>query len=77
MQGDVRAGRLDAVVTWHPDRLHRSPREVEAFIDIVNAAGIRVATVQAGEYDLSTASGRMTARVVGAVSRHESEHKSD
>jgi DNA invertase Pin-like site-specific DNA recombinase len=75
--GDVQSGRLGAVVAWHPDRLHRSPREVEAFIDIVNAAGVRVATVQTGEYDLSTASGRMTARVVGAVSRHESEHKSD
>lgn len=36
-----------------------------------------IATVQGGSYDLSTASGRMTARVVGAVSRHESEHKSE
>ena len=74
---DLRAGRTGAVIAWHPDRLHRSPREVEAFIDIVNAVGARVATVQAGEYDLTTASGRMTARVVGAVARHESEHKSD
>jgi DNA invertase Pin-like site-specific DNA recombinase len=74
---DLRSGRLGAVVAWHPDRLHRSPREVEVFIDVVNAAGARVATVQAGEYDLSTASGRMTARVVGAVARHESEQKSD
>src|SRR5215207_9816124 len=26
---DLRAGRIDAVVTWHPDRLTRSPRELE------------------------------------------------
>jgi DNA invertase Pin-like site-specific DNA recombinase len=45
--GEVRSGRLDAVVACHPDWLHRSPREVEAFIDLVNEAGARVATVQA------------------------------
>src|SRR5262249_42604236 len=32
---------------------------------------------QGGDYDLATAAGRMTARVVGAVARHESEHKSE
>ena len=74
---DLREGRLGAVVAWHPDRLHRNPREVEAFIDVVNGARARVATVQVGEYDLSSASGRMTARVVGAVARHESEQKSE
>jgi DNA invertase Pin-like site-specific DNA recombinase len=74
---DLKAGRLDAVVAWHPDRLHRSPRELEDFIDLVEATGASVATVQAGEYDLTTAAGRMTARVVGAVARGESEHKSE
>jgi DNA invertase Pin-like site-specific DNA recombinase len=34
---------LDAIVTWHNDRLHRSPRELEAFIDLVERRGIRVA----------------------------------
>jgi DNA invertase Pin-like site-specific DNA recombinase len=68
---------IGAVVAWHPDRLHRSPTELEAFIDLVNANKVAVATVQAGEYDLATASGRMTARVVGAVARHESEQKSE
>jgi site-specific DNA recombinase len=75
--GDLRAGRIDAVVAWHPDRLHRSPRELEDFIDLVEANRAAVATVQTGEYDLGSASGRMTARVVGAVARAESEHKSE
>lgn len=74
---DLRSGRIDAVVAWHPDRLHRSPRELEGFIDVVEQAGAAVATVQAGELDLSNAAGRMTARVVGAVARHESEQKSE
>lgn len=69
--------RYNAVIAWAPDRLHRSPRELETFIDVVESAGAMVVTVQAGELDLSTASGRMTARVVGAVARHESEHKAD
>lgn len=73
----IQSARIDAVIAWHPDRLHRSPTELERFIDIIESAGTKVATVQGGEYDLSTAAGRMTARVVGAVSRHESEHKSE
>jgi len=71
----IRAGNVDAVVAWHPDRLHRSPRELEDFIDLVESSKCRVATVQTGEYDLATPAGRMTARVVGAVARGESEHK--
>jgi len=73
----VKDGNVNAVVAWHPDRLHRSPVELEGFIDIVEASGAKVATVQGGDYDLATASGRMNARIVGAVARHESEHKSE
>jgi DNA invertase Pin-like site-specific DNA recombinase len=70
-------GQVRGLVAWHPDRLHRSPVELERFITVVEAIGAGVATVQGGEYDLSTASGRMSARIVGAVARHESEHKSE
>lgn len=73
----LKAGTIQAVIAWHPDRLHRSPVELERFITIIESTGAAVATVQAGELDLSTASGRMTARVVGAVARHESEQKSE
>jgi site-specific DNA recombinase len=67
----------NAVLAWHPDRLHRSPRELESFIDLVELTKAKVQTCRAGEYDLSTPSGRTTARIVGAVARGESEHKSD
>jgi DNA invertase Pin-like site-specific DNA recombinase len=73
----VAAGGFGAVVAWHPDRLHRSPTELEAFIDVVESSGVAVATVRAGALDLGSAAGRMTARVVGAVARHESEQKSE
>ncbi len=68
-------GTYGAVIAWHPDRLHRHPRELENFIDVVEKAGASVVTVQAGLLDLSTPAGRMNARIVGAVARHESEHK--
>jgi len=74
---DIQNGAIQAVVAWHPDRLHRHPKELEHFIDVVEKAHCQVATVQGGEYDLSTASGRMSARIVGAVARGESEHKSE
>jgi site-specific DNA recombinase len=73
----IKAGSIKAVVSWHPDRLHRSPVELEEFIDIIEASRAKVQTVTAGEYDLSTPTGRMQARIVGAVARQESEHKAD
>lgn len=72
----VKAGDADVIVAWHPDRLHRHPRELETFIDLLEATGCQVATVTAGEMDLSTPTGRMAARIVGATARYESEHKS-
>lgn len=77
MMTDIASGKVQAIVAWHPDRLHRSPVELERFIRVIEDTGAQVATVTAGELDLSTASGRMTARVVGAVARHESEQKSE
>jgi site-specific DNA recombinase len=73
----VQAGEVDVVVAWDPDRLHRSPAELETFIVAVESAGVDVVTVQAGEWDLSTANGRLTARLLGSIARHESEHKSE
>jgi len=74
---DVRNGVIDGIVAWHPDRLHRDTRELEDFIDLVDDAGVPIATMQAGHYDLTTPSGRMAARILGAVAKHESEHKSE
>src|SRR5262245_28271956 len=74
---DVATGAIRAVVAYHPDRLYRHPRDLEAFVEVVEAAGAAVATVQAGELDLSTASGRMVARMLGAAARFEGEHKAE
>ena len=73
----LRDGTVDGVLVWHPDRLHRRPRELEAFIQLVEAHDFHVATVQTGEYDLSTPTGRAIARTLGAWAAHESEHKGE
>jgi DNA invertase Pin-like site-specific DNA recombinase len=77
LQHDLKSGQYVALVAWHPDRLTRSVRELEDLVDIVDAAGVQVATVRAGTYDLSTPAGRVTARLIGATARYESELKSD
>jgi DNA invertase Pin-like site-specific DNA recombinase len=73
---DLEADRIGAVVAWHNDRLHRSPRELEEFITAVERTGATVAMVTGGDYDLTSADGRLAARIVGAVARKESEDKS-
>jgi DNA invertase Pin-like site-specific DNA recombinase len=75
---DIKAGSVDALVVWHPDRLHRSPRELEDFIDLCDAAGLAdIRTVRAGDVDLSTPNGRMVARLGGVIARGESDKAAD
>lgn len=77
MLDDLDQGTATVVIAWHTDRLHRSPTELEEYIDLSERRGVNTHTCQAGPIDLSTPSGRMTARILGAVARHESEHKGE
>jgi site-specific DNA recombinase len=71
------SGRIDAVVTWHLDRLNRSPVELERLIPLLERHSVQVQTVTAGVLDIGTPSGRAVARTLGAWARFESEHKSE
>lgn len=73
----LRDGTYDAVIAWHPDRLHRAPIELEEFIGVVEERGAKVSTVKAGDFDLSTSTGRQTARIIGAIARGEVERQSE
>jgi len=75
--GDLDAGSANAVLAWHTDRLHRSPRELEDYVALCERKNVITQTVKAGELDLATPSGRAVARTLGAWARFESEHKSD
>lgn len=71
MLADLKGGRVGAVVAWHPDRLYRHPSDLEEFINVVDAAGAAVKTCTAGDLNLSTGSGKMIARMLGAAARGE------
>lgn len=70
---DLRAGRADTVLAWHTDRLHRSPAELEEYIDVCEPRAVQTRTVKAGHLDLTTATGRMIARQLGVQARYEVE----
>ncbi|HSP36837.1 MAG TPA: recombinase family protein, partial [Frankiaceae bacterium] len=36
----VREGQVDEIIAWHPDRLHRSPIELEEFISLTDSNGV-------------------------------------
>lgn len=70
----VASGAADAVIAWHSDRLHRRPVELEEYIAVCEGRGVPTHCVKAGPLDLSTPSGRLVARQLGAVARYEVEH---
>ncbi|WP_036450063.1 recombinase family protein [Mycobacterium marinum] len=74
MLADIRDGRIKAVVAWDLDRLHRRPIELEGFMALADEKHLALATVS-GDVDLSTAQGRLVARLKGSVAAHETEHK--
>lgn len=70
-------GQVNAVIAWHPDRLYRQMRDLLALIELCDHGRVKIATVTAGDIDLSTATGRAVAKTVAAWNEHESEHKAE
>src|SRR5215208_4744023 len=71
---DIEAGKVDAVVSWDLDRLHRRPIELEHFMELADSRRLALATFT-GDVDLSTDNGRLYARIKGAVAKSESDRK--
>jgi DNA invertase Pin-like site-specific DNA recombinase len=70
-------GSVSVVLAYHADRLYRRTTDLERLVGVVESSGATVHTVAAGMVDLSTASGRMVARMLGAAAQHESERMSE
>lgn len=73
----ISGGTINTVIAWHHDRLHRSPRDLEDYIDLTEKHGVSTHFVTSGAVDLSTPTGRMVARQVGIMARYESEHRAE
>ncbi|QXT62715.1 recombinase family protein [Tessaracoccus palaemonis] len=74
---ELRQGSVGAVVVWHVDRLYRRVTDLEEYIAACQVHGVPTYSVQAGPLDLTTPSGRMIARQLGAVAQYESEQKGE
>ncbi|MDR6613601.1 recombinase family protein [Leifsonia sp. 1010] len=72
---DIEAGRIDAVLVYHLDRLTRRPAELEHFIDVCTDARVDVTTVT-GDIGLGNDNGLMIARITSAMAAAESGRKS-
>lgn len=77
MLDDMRNDRIDAVIGWHSDRIYRRPDELEDLIKLADAHDVQFAAVVVGRIDLSTASGRLIARLLGATAKYETELKGE
>ncbi|WP_164874442.1 recombinase family protein [Rathayibacter festucae] len=69
----MKSGAIQAVFAWHTDRVHRRPTELEPYIEASDQFNIPTFTVQAGPLRLDSPSGRMGARIHGAVASYEVE----
>jgi DNA invertase Pin-like site-specific DNA recombinase len=75
MLQDIRDGKVRAIVAWHPDRLYRKLTDLLPLIELLNEHGVTIATAQSGDLDLSTDSGRLIAKILGAVAEGEGERR--
>ena len=72
MLADLESGSINAVVVYAWDRLARRMTDLVAFIELQRRLDFDVAHVT-GDVDLSTASGRQTAYILGSVAQGEAE----
>lgn len=73
--GDIKSGRIEAVIAFQMDRLIRQPRELEQLIDLCEEVGVSEVKTVDGTLDLSTPIGRTQARIYGSLANQESEIK--
>jgi DNA invertase Pin-like site-specific DNA recombinase len=73
---DLESGAVDAVVAYSSSRLYRNLRDLTRLIDLANDH-VPIATCVSGNIDLSTADGRMMARMLATVDQAEWERVSE
>jgi site-specific DNA recombinase len=74
---DLDAGRIGAIIAWHPDRLYRRAVDLGGLVDACKRTNARVATVNAGEVDLTSPTGLLVADMLAAIAMYEVRHKSE
>jgi site-specific DNA recombinase len=77
MLAAIENGTIHAIICWHPDRLYRRAVDLERLVSVCDKAHAPIATVNAGDVDLTTPSGRLVAGLLAQVSKYEGEHKAE
>src|SRR4051794_27163649 len=77
LMASVAAGQIDRIIVFHTSRLWRNRKERADGIERLRAAGVSVLAVKGPELDLTTASGRMMAGILGEFDTAESEIKGE
>lgn len=77
MLDDARNGRFSVIIAYSNSRLTRRPTEYEELITLHEKHGVRIITCVSGADDLSTADGRMVARIKASVDAAEVERTAE
>lgn len=76
MLADIEAGRVDAVIAYHQDRLTRRPMEWEQFVELCDRVGVEQLATVTSDIDFGNDNGMLVARITAAVAANESARKS-
>lgn len=77
MLQDIEAGRVDAVVAYHQDRLTRRPMEWEQFVELCDRSGVEQLATVTSDIAFGNDNGMLIARITAAVAANESARKSE
>lgn len=72
---DIKAGRIDALIVWHLDRLTRSVRDLTKVIEAGQEHGLNIASVHGVSIDLGDPTGVAVATILTAIAAMEVQHK--
>lgn len=73
---DVRAGRIDGIISWHPDRLSRNMKEAGEIIDLLDKGTLQDLRFATSTFENSP-TGKMLLGISFVLSKQYSEHLSE
>jgi len=73
---DIAARTIDGLIVYNLDRLHRQPRELEAFLDLCDEVKLTALASVEGDINLASSDGRFHARILSAMARKSSDDTS-
>lgn len=76
LEGNLRAGKVSAVVVWRLDRLGRTAKGLTALFDELIQRKVNLISLRDG-IDLGTAAGRLMANVMASVAQFETELRAE